>query len=240
VNNGRSVSDASDDKRLEPVKDREPAENEVVRGLIIRALTKEDIEGPAGFDTLSSRLADEIKTERGGPLFLASRAPELQEIDESSHRMFRGAFVDGALVGWVVAIVRSLPNGELLGNIETLAVDPEAREIGIGEELLRVALSFCRLAGCIGVDSYALPGARETKNFFETFGMKARLLTVHVSFQPKVNVVSNDPVNDSVNATVVDSVNASVVDSVNASVVDSVNASVVDSVNASVVDSVDL
>ncbi len=183
MNNDHSTSAELETSSLEAEKHGLIAENEIVRGLIIRALTNDDVDGPAGFRALSLRLADEIQTERGGPLFLASRAPALQEIHESDDRLFRGAFVDGALVGWVLAVVRPLPTGESLGCIEALAVDPEAREIGIGEELLRVALSFCRSAGCVGVDSFALPGARETKNFFETFGMKARLLTVHVSFK---------------------------------------------------------
>ena len=33
--------------------------------------------------------------------------------------------------------------------------------------------------GAVGVDAIVLPGARDTKNFFETFGLKARALVVH-------------------------------------------------------------
>jgi hypothetical protein len=49
----------------------------------------------------------------------------------------------------------------------------------VGEALLDAAMAFGREHACRGIDSYALPGARETKNFFETAGMKARLLVVH-------------------------------------------------------------
>ena len=33
--------------------------------------------------------------------------------------------------------------------------------------------------GAVGIDSFALPGDRETKNFFETQGMVARLIHVY-------------------------------------------------------------
>jgi hypothetical protein len=33
--------------------------------------------------------------------------------------------------------------------------------------------------GCRAVDAGALPGARETKSFFESAGFKARLITMH-------------------------------------------------------------
>jgi hypothetical protein len=36
-------------------------------------------------------------------------------------------------------------------------------------------------AGAIGIDALALPGDRATKNFFETFGLKARAIVVHRS-----------------------------------------------------------
>ena len=38
---------------------------------------------------------------------------------------------------------------------------------------------WCRERGCIGIDGLALPGNRETKNFFETFGLVARAIVVH-------------------------------------------------------------
>jgi hypothetical protein len=32
---------------------------------------------------------------------------------------------------------------------------------------------------CIGIDAMVLPGDRETKNFFEMFGLTARAIVVH-------------------------------------------------------------
>jgi hypothetical protein len=40
-------------------------------------------------------------------------------------------------------------------------------------------LAWFSARGCLGVDSTALPGARETKNFFEESGFTARLLVMH-------------------------------------------------------------
>lgn len=36
-------------------------------------------------------------------------------------------------------------------------------------------------AGCLGIDALALPGNRETKNFFEASGLTARAIVVHRS-----------------------------------------------------------
>ena len=41
-----------------------------------------------------------------------------------------------------------------------------------------------RAADAVGIDALALPGDRETKNFFETFGLKARAIVVHRSLRP--------------------------------------------------------
>jgi GNAT superfamily N-acetyltransferase len=197
------------------VTDNPAVSGEVVSGLIIRTLIDSDIEGPAGLDNLRKRLREELRNERGGPLFLAEEFRSSHELVKGSGRDLQdpnrrghkrddglsvGAFVDDALVGWAYLEIDELPNdkhpndelpndkrpngarGALVGKIRELAVDPQARGIGVGEELLNFVLTYCRSRGCIGADSFALPGARETKNFFETFGMKARLLTVHVSF----------------------------------------------------------
>lgn len=45
-------------------------------------------------------------------------------------------------------------------------------------------LAWCRVHDCIGVDALALPGHRDTKNFFESFGLVARAIVVHRSLEP--------------------------------------------------------
>ena len=63
--------------------------------------------------------------------------------------------------------------------LDDIFVEPEAREVGVGEAMVDDVVDWCRDAGCIGIDSFALPGNRSTKNFFETFGFTARMLVVH-------------------------------------------------------------
>ena len=87
--------------------------------------------------------------------------------------------IDDVPVGYAVAGVELLRTGELLGRITDMWVQPEARQVGVGEALVANVIEWCTERGCVGIDSLALPGNRATKNFFETFGFKARLLTVY-------------------------------------------------------------
>ncbi|MDG1198190.1 MAG: GNAT family N-acetyltransferase [Actinomycetota bacterium] len=89
--------------------------------------------------------------------------------------------LDGAVLSYARAKVEVLRTGEYLGLVTDIYVTPEARSVGLGEALINVIIAWCSERKCVGIDSMALPGNRETKNFFETFGFKARLLTVHRS-----------------------------------------------------------
>jgi len=151
--------------------------------LEVRRLRLSDIDGPAGLLAIRESIANELAEERGGTLFLADRAlrTPMSFLDSAPDTsLCEVVLADGALIGWSQTSIRVLSNGSRVATLEEIAVDPAAREIGAGEALLNSAIAWCGEQGCTGVDSYALPGARETKNFFETFGLKARLLTVHL------------------------------------------------------------
>lgn len=81
--------------------------------------------------------------------------------------------LDEVAVGYVVLSAR-----RAAATIEAMYVDPEAREVGLGEALLDSAIAWSQGRGCSTLDAVALPGDRHTKNFFETFGMVARAITV--------------------------------------------------------------
>lgn len=122
----------------------------------------------------------EQSEKRGGRLLVARHCrPEpldlafADAIEDPTTGLWAGT-VDGAPVGY--ALVSA--DGDI-AVIEELHVDPEARAVGVGEAMLDVILVWAKEQACSGVDSFALPGARETKNFFETFGMTARLLVLH-------------------------------------------------------------
>lgn len=78
--------------------------------------------------------------------------------------------------------IQTLSSGELMGVLHDFVVDAEAQDVGIGEAMMNLVVEKLTKRGCIGVDAWALPGDRATKNFFESFGLKARLLTAHRRF----------------------------------------------------------
>ena len=86
--------------------------------------------------------------------------------------------LDGVVLGFATAEVSSRPHGAVC-DLTRLYVSPGGRELGLGELMLEAATEWARSRGCVAIESFALPGDRETKNLFERFGMKARLLVVH-------------------------------------------------------------
>lgn len=132
--------------------------------------------------TISATMVDQ----RGGSLFLRresggdalERATSL--LNDPNGHVVVGTY-DDVVFGYAIGVVETLRDGGLLGRIDDLAVLSDARESGIGEAMMNLLVETFRSANCFGVDSRALPGDRQTKNFFESFGLKARMLTVHRS-----------------------------------------------------------
>ena len=87
--------------------------------------------------------------------------------------------IDGTPVGYTVVVDEALDSGAVLGVVQDIFVEEEARGVGVGEAMMEEALVWCRSRGCVGVDAMALPGHRTTKNFFEDSGFSARLLIMH-------------------------------------------------------------
>jgi GNAT superfamily N-acetyltransferase len=130
-------------------------------------------------------LAELAAEQRGGPLFVAREA-RAEPVDESlRHAVLDpgchvvAGTVDDVVVGLGTGRTERLRNGQLLGLIDEVYVDPEARAVGVGEAIMAELLEWFRACGCLGVDATALPGLRHTKNFFEESGFSARLLVMH-------------------------------------------------------------
>ena len=87
--------------------------------------------------------------------------------------------VDETVVGFGVVALERLRNGETLGTILDLFVEPGARSVGVGEAMADDIVAFCATRRCTGIDAVALPGHRATKNFFEESGFTARKLVMH-------------------------------------------------------------
>lgn len=123
--------------------------------------------------------------ERGGAVFVAreARAEPVEvslraDITDAEVIVLAGT-LESSVLGYATGRVEALRDGRCLGVIDDLFVEPDARAVGVGEAMMDRLLEWFRLRGCAGVDSTALPGARETKNFFEESGFTARLLVMH-------------------------------------------------------------
>jgi ribosomal protein S18 acetylase RimI-like enzyme len=130
-----------------------------------------------------------IVDQRGGELMLKEDGPagpdeyadELtQAIASPTSIVVAGSF-GGVVFGFGRMEFVDLNGNSLLARIHELIVAEPAREVGIGEAMMNLLLQQAEGRGCFGVDAVALPGDRETKNFFESFGLKARKLVVHRS-----------------------------------------------------------
>ena len=127
-----------------------------------------------------------VEAARGGEMYRERHAvaPPALRSDWSgeTRRVWLGG-LDGTELGYLLAAVVPLPSGARLGVIEGIYVEPDARSCGIGELMTSVAIDWFRAERCVGVEATALPGERETKNFFEEHGLKTRLLTVYRSLE---------------------------------------------------------
>jgi GNAT superfamily N-acetyltransferase len=146
-----------------------------------RRATAEDL--PAIVDLHRAATA-ELRQEKGGEMWAATTGrdgePDLRVDDDDDLLVLAGTFA-GIVVGYARAERQVLPDGSALAVLTDVYVEPAAREVGIGEALLDAAIAWARERGCRGVDSIALPGMRDTKNFFEAAGLVARAIVVHRS-----------------------------------------------------------
>jgi GNAT superfamily N-acetyltransferase len=132
--------------------------------------------------------AAELEPLRGSSIFLAREARDepfeagfLAAVDDPEQGVWVGT-IDDAVVGYAATSLASLPDGRRLAIVTDLYVEPCAREVGVGEALMVEVLAWAKGLGSAGVDAWALPGARQTKNFFEEQGFTARLLVMHHRF----------------------------------------------------------
>ncbi len=135
--------------------------------------------------SIAEAVESSIEGSRGAAVFLGREASDEARrisvaVDEG--RAVVGTYAD-AVFGYAVFTTERLHDHSLLGRIESLLVLPDARGAGIGEAMMNLVVATLRDAGCASIDAYALPGDRETKNFFESFGLKARLLVVNLALE---------------------------------------------------------
>ena len=124
---------------------------------------------------------EELRAQKGGTVWAhqTRRDREPSFALEDPAELVLVGMIDESVVGYARVVVEALDGGRELAVLTDIYVEPGAREVGVGEALLDAAIKWARGRGCVGIDSVALPGMRETKNFFESAGMVARAIVVH-------------------------------------------------------------
>ncbi len=127
----------------------------------------------------------ELIEAKGGALWAAREArPQLdpQTFDEllaGDRSLVVVGQLDGVPFGYAVATIEVLGDGSSLAVLSDVFVEAPVRGVGIGEEMVDAVIAWATAAGCRGIDAIALPGTRDTKNFFERMGLVARAIVVH-------------------------------------------------------------
>ncbi|HET8929691.1 MAG TPA: GNAT family N-acetyltransferase [Acidimicrobiales bacterium] len=86
--------------------------------------------------------------------------------------------LDGMGAGYLLARALDTDGSGRVAEVVELWVTPQARGIGVGEALMEELIDWANELDCGEVDALALPGDRDTKNFFESHGLVARAISV--------------------------------------------------------------
>jgi len=130
----------------------------------------------------------ELGEERGGPMWQllhgrpdplpATLSADLTEAASDAGVVLLGLWAD-APAGYAAAHREQLGDGTSIAVVSDVFVEPGFRGVGIGDALMTELIGWATAHGCRGVDALALPGMRQSKNFFERFGLVARAILVH-------------------------------------------------------------
>jgi ribosomal protein S18 acetylase RimI-like enzyme len=140
----------------------------------IRAATIDDA---AEIGQLEAEARDALIDARGGAALLAEQ-PAVADwgvVLTADDRRVWVAAIDDIVVGYLEL---QLPQPGGIGVVLQVYVHPGAREVGFGDYLLAEAIDSIRQAGGVAVESFALPGDRDTKNLYERAGVTARKIIV--------------------------------------------------------------
>jgi ribosomal protein S18 acetylase RimI-like enzyme len=90
--------------------------------------------------------------------------------------------IDDVPFGFLLARIEDMlsqAGGEKLGAIRLIYVEPDAREVAVGEAMRDLVMEMLRERGISKFDAHVLPGHRLAKNFFEAGGFAARSIIMH-------------------------------------------------------------
>lgn len=124
----------------------------------------------AALGALEAAARAALVDQRGGNAVLAETAPIAWATELDNIAV---ATIDDVVVGFLHLTIEAQT-----ATVAAVYVDPEAREVGLGDELLAAAFQRAEDAGCEVLEGWALPGDRATKNLYERAGVVARKLIV--------------------------------------------------------------
>jgi len=101
----------------------------------------------------------------------------VSELDDPAVLTVVGEY-EGLGVGFAVGELRTATDGSAYLRVTDLFTMPEARHVGVGEAMMNLCIEWAREHNATAIDAAVLPGTRDAKNFFEGFGLTARMLTV--------------------------------------------------------------
>lgn len=133
---------------------------------------------------LHARALAAMVDQRGGSLFSRREARAepgdgLAALIDGDRGIVVAGTIDDVIVGFGSVTIERLRDGSTHAVIDELYVEEGARGVGVGEAVAAELVGWARAQGAAGIDAYALPGDRSTKNFFEASGFTARLLVMH-------------------------------------------------------------
>ncbi len=143
--------------------------------LSVRLATLEDV---AALVALEHEARESMAQQRGGVRRLAevpSLGGDWAVWLQRDHSAVVLAEVDGVPLGWLWV---TGPDDMGVAVVNSVYVTEGARELGLGGDMVDWAVRWARSHRAVSLDSWALPGDRDTKNLFERNGLTARLITV--------------------------------------------------------------
>lgn len=151
----------------------------------VRVATEADIEELVRLAILAR---DELGAERGGRMWQllhgrpeplpATFAADLAEAASDTGVVLLGLFAE-VPAGYAHAHREELGDGSAIAVISDIYVEAGFRAVGLGGALMEELVAWSSAHGCRGIDALVLPGMRNSKNYFERFGLTARAILVH-------------------------------------------------------------
>lgn len=106
-----------------------------------------------------------------------------EALADADTRIYLGE-IDGVPLGFLLARDEELlpqAAGRRVAAVRLIFTLEEARGVGVGEAMIGMFLEEAAARGIADFDAHVSPGHRESKNFFESNGFKARSIVMHRS-----------------------------------------------------------